>query len=872
MLELAKTISQSSIWKNTLALTTTQYSSDTERLRNSFLQFRERAAQLANEIRTDLPELTIHDITHLDSLWETGSQIIGEGYELTPTEGYVLGGAILLHDLGMSIAATPGGIKNLKKTQRWIDLVHSTYQTSMGRHPTQDEIESPSTEIYKIVIFEILRRIHAENAEKLAFSSFNHKGTDLYLIEDPEIRQSFGRIMGEIAHSHWWSINEIERRFTDQIGSPPWATASDWHVNPLKLACILRAADAAHLDARRAPNFVRSLTPLNPISAQHWDFQEKLLKPYLKDDALIFTSGESFPLQEASAWWTCLDSLRMVDKELRNIDALLTDHAEPRFAAKRVAGVDQPERLAKYIRTQDWHPINATINISDIPNIIKSIGGEELYGKNPQVPIRELIQNSSDAIRARRYYEDRSDDYGEVVVELTESESDHWLEISDNGTGMSMTVLTDFLLDFGKSFWSSNRVHEEFPGLLSSGFKPTGKYGIGFFSAFMISEKIKVITRHAESAKKDTLVLEFGSGLRERPILRPASPEECIRDGGTKICLQLRSSPTEKGGILYSHDEDPISLNDLCKFLAPAADINISTIQNGHKISVIKGNDWKHIDGKDLLYRLRTRGPSKFKKPKLPLEIQEKISQNMRLIKSADGSIIGRACISSSFTEHDEYIRGALVIGGLEACLLWGICGILLGKPLRASRDESEPIATLEELSAWASEQAHLVPNLFPEKHEQLDCAETISNCGGDPGPLPICEFRDQYHSEEDLSQIDLPDELVIIPPYEIYSATRNIEEPEINDNIIICSTSISSHMVQSRSAYTYSNGYFNTANYTERTIIHRVLRAIAKSWNVNLEELAIPITEDINEETTQIGNSMSGPIFAEGILIKKPK
>ncbi|GLX14174.1 hypothetical protein Pstr01_24130 [Pseudomonas straminea] len=870
MLELSKTVLQSSVWKNTLGITDTDHSIDIERLRNSFIQFRERAAQLANEIRTDLPELTIHDITHLDSLWETGSQIIGENYKLTPTEGYVLGGAILLHDLGMSIAATPGGAESLKNTQRWIDLIHSTYQTSMGRQPTLEEVQSPPADIYKTVVFELLRRIHAENAEKLAFSTFNYKGTNLYLIEDPEIRQSFGRVIGEIAHSHWWSISEIERRFTDQIGSPPWASASDWHVNPLKLACILRAADAAHLDARRAPTFVRSLTTLNSTSAQHWDFQEKLLKPYLKEDALIFTSGESFPLQEASAWWTCLDSLRMVDKELRNIDALLTEHSEPRFSAKRVAGADQPERLAKYIRTQDWHPINATISISDIPNIIKSIGGEELYGKNPQVPLRELIQNSSDAIRARRYYEDRTEDYGEIVVELTELNSSHWLTISDNGTGMSMTVLTDFLLDFGKSFWSSNRVHEEFPGLLSSGFKSTGKYGIGFFSAFMISEKIKVITRHAESAKKDTLVLEFGSSLRERPILRPASSEECIRDGGTKICLQLRTPPTHKGGILYTNDEQSISLNDLCTFLAPATDATIYTIENGTRTLTAKGNDWKEIDGKELLSRLQTRHFNIFKKQNLPLDTQEKISQNIRPIKSSDGEIIGRACISSSFAEHDAYIRGALVIGGLEACLLWGICGILLGKPLRASRDESEPLATPEELSTWASEQAHLVPNLFPEKQDQLDCAETILNCGGDSGPLPICRFKDQYYSEEELSQLTLPEELIIIPSYEIYSATRNIENPKLNNNIITCSTSLSSHIIHSRNPFISSNNYFESSIHGKKKIIHRVLRAIAKSWNVEQETLIDFVIRENDEDTVLIGNSPSGPILAEGVMVTK--
>src|SRR5690606_25580216 len=125
---------------------------------------------------------------------------------------------------------------------------------------------------------------------------------------------------------------------------------------------------------------------------------------------------------------------------------------------------------------------------------IRSLGGEELYGKDPTVPLRELIQNSSDAIRARRFFEGRDNDFGEVVVSLFEREGSSCLRVEDNGIGMSKRVLTQYLLDFGCSFWSKPQVQEEFPGLLSSGFQSTGKYGIGFFSVFMASDKVKIIT------------------------------------------------------------------------------------------------------------------------------------------------------------------------------------------------------------------------------------------------------------------------------------------------------------------------------------------------------------------------------------------
>src|SRR5664280_1338181 len=94
-----------------------------EKLRSCFVSFRERAGLLAAEIHRDLPEFTVHDITHLDALWEIADIVVGEEFSLTPTEAFVLGGAFLLHDLGMSLSAYSQGIEELKKRQTWNDTL-----------------------------------------------------------------------------------------------------------------------------------------------------------------------------------------------------------------------------------------------------------------------------------------------------------------------------------------------------------------------------------------------------------------------------------------------------------------------------------------------------------------------------------------------------------------------------------------------------------------------------------------------------------------------------------------------------------------------------------------------------------------------------
>ena len=65
----------------------------------------------------------------------------------------------------------------------------------------------------------------------------------------------------------------------------------------------------------------------------------------------------------------------MIDRELCQIDALLADIGRERLEARGVVGIEDANRLAKLVPTKDWIPIDAQINISNIPSLIKKLGG-----------------------------------------------------------------------------------------------------------------------------------------------------------------------------------------------------------------------------------------------------------------------------------------------------------------------------------------------------------------------------------------------------------------------------------------------------------------------------------------------------------------
>src|SRR3546814_5786131 len=79
---------------------------------------------------------------------------------------------------------------------------------------------------------------------------------------------------------------------SSDLGALPQRTRNV--VDKVKLACLLRVADAIHLDSRRAPRFIRTITNPTGVSALHWAFQERIARPHLELDAVVFTAGRPF--------------------------------------------------------------------------------------------------------------------------------------------------------------------------------------------------------------------------------------------------------------------------------------------------------------------------------------------------------------------------------------------------------------------------------------------------------------------------------------------------------------------------------------------------------------------------------------------------
>ncbi|SNY60934.1 HD domain-containing protein [Paractinoplanes atraurantiacus] len=713
------------LWRRTLAeIPDDPWHEQREKLRAAYRQFRETVAPLAGEIALSMPMFTDHSIAHIDALWDTASIICGDDFELNPAEAFVLGGAFLMHDLGMGLCAYPDGADEVTADRSYAGLLAVATDRIRRLEPSAEET-SIAERARSEAIVELLRRRHADRAQELLRIPFTlSDGSTFHLLQDLSLRLDYGDMIGEIAASHWWDVERLHELDGPRSSRPDHPR--EWAVDKLKIACILRLADAAHIDSRRAPCHLYAFRHPTGVSAQHWEFQERLMRPDVQQDRLAYTSTRRFTGSEAPSWWLAYDIIKMIDTELRRVDALLADLGRPRFPVRSVAGADSPERLARYLRTDRWHPIDARIRVTDVGKVVGNLGGDKLYGKRPDIALRELVANASDATLARALRE--GTEPGTVTIKLAEIDDVWWLTVADEGIGMRREAMVSSLTDFGNSRWRSTDLLIEHPDLV--GFEPTGRFGIGFFAVFMVADEVRVRSLALDEAPRDTHLLEFTGGLAVRPLLRTAEPDEWLRRAGTEVTARLREDPRSMNGLFrsgsrqLSHTEH---LHALVRPLCALARVNIDVQgpDDARPVRVISADDWTSISETELFDRVYRRPDDSYKE-RAALDVYcKRFLERAQVLRDESGRVVGRAMMASVWEGAEGvgwyvFCESHIYVGGLQSATLAETMGVFSGNPLTADRLQAFPDIGTGRLTEWAESQAASFENMDTESRHIL--------------------------------------------------------------------------------------------------------------------------------------------------------
>ena len=119
---------------------------------------------------------------------------------------------------------------------------------------------------------------------------------------------------------------------------------------------------------------------------------------------------------------------------------------------------------------------------------------------NKEIFLRELISNASDAID-KLYYRSLTDKSFKVKKDSLEiwikpDKSSRTLTITDNGCGMTLTELEENLGTIAKSGSELFKENNE----LKKDISIIGQFGVGFYSAFMVSSKVEVKSKSIDAS------------------------------------------------------------------------------------------------------------------------------------------------------------------------------------------------------------------------------------------------------------------------------------------------------------------------------------------------------------------------------------
>ncbi|MCL2893346.1 molecular chaperone HtpG [Brenneria tiliae] len=160
---------------------------------------------------------------------------------------------------------------------------------------------------------------------------------------------------------------------------------------------------------------------------------------------------------------------------------------------------------------------------------------------NKEIFLRELISNASDAADKLRFRALSSPELyegdGELRVRVSTDKEKRTLTISDNGIGMSRDEVIDNLGTIAKS--GTKSFLESLGSDQVKDSQLIGQFGVGFYSAFIVADKVTVRTR-AAGAAADRGVFWESAGEGDYTIA-----DITKEDRGTEITLHLREGEDE---------------------------------------------------------------------------------------------------------------------------------------------------------------------------------------------------------------------------------------------------------------------------------------------------------------------------------------
>jgi len=537
-------------------------------------EFRRRVSQEVRYINQLFPEYTPHDEQyHLTRLFHVADTILGRDRleTMNSAELFILAVALYGHDWGMAVSdvekeyiVTGKSPEGANLSDLWIlrdegDRLRKFAREQRLRVDAEGRLTQITIEVWR----EYVRQTHA-------------------LRSGERVRRFFEPIDGGVAEAasrvclgHWLDFQDLQ----DYRSYPPDFSALRQTVNLRALAVYLRLIDLLDLAEDRTPYVIwKFVAPRDPRSKMEWAkhraLQAVTCPPY-QQGRVIQVDGST----DDHDVYAALEDLRVwCEDQLRECSDLLARMNDPRHKLDLY-------HIDWRVAPRGFKPVSVQFEFER--NRMFEILSDEIYQGDPYVFLRELLQNSIDAIRMRREVLQRKGiDPGNLgVIEVTVehgARGDAVLTWRDDGIGMDEYILRNYLAVAGQSYYHSADFERE--GLKMD---PISRFGIGILSCFIVADRVEIETF------KDPYLPPRGEPLKivipamRRQFRIEVRTEEAAIFGTTvRVFVEGRKIPVEDGG----HPSKPLDVTSYLSVVAGFVEFPIVINEGDRKTIVLHPN------------------------------------------------------------------------------------------------------------------------------------------------------------------------------------------------------------------------------------------------------------------------------------------
>lgn len=527
------------------------------------------ALQLISNI---FPHYSIHDESHSITILNNVLRIFGKNNidNLSAIDIWLILEASYNHDIGMVISGEDinSAIVSVEFLTFFKDLQkdpsNGLYEFAMMFDIENDHLKYKNNFLdlkahdgIKFILAEFFRRSHSDRSKEIINDPYSK--LSLASPRGSVIPKRIFQILGDICSHHTKSFSEVMQLPFSAVG----IDTEDAH--PRFIACLLRIGDLLDLDNNRFSEvMLRTLTKI-PVETLLHKNKHLSIESFRADREKIEIMAKCIDYDTATLtqhWFNYLNS--EISNQMINWNDIVPDKELgylPTIGNLKV-------ELLNYEFIDGKDKPKFTVDTNKALSLLQGAG---LYEGAFQA-IREILQNAVDATLLKIWFEykdqlkfnnPQSKDLLEIAkkhpisISITDKGiNGDWkiwqIEIKDKGTGISSEDLK-FLMNTGSS--SKNKYRTSIIDSMPYWMKPSGTFGIGFQSIFMLTDIVTIKTKSFFNEEFQIIELNSPSSTKQGDILIQKQKTDHRVKPGSEIIFEYQTKAIpNRYSIKHDHE------------------------------------------------------------------------------------------------------------------------------------------------------------------------------------------------------------------------------------------------------------------------------------------------------------------------------